>query len=104
VWYQAVHRQHVKIGMLTPMCGKRDFGEYPEGTPGMRLATMVPVEALLRDRGDAAFLVIHLRPWSTPPGQDVPWPDLAQCLPAIERALGAPAYRDDDVVAFALRR
>ena len=104
VWYQAVHRQHVKIGMLTPMCGKRDFGEYPEGAPGMRLATMVPVEALLRDRGDAAFLVIHLRPWSTPPGQDVPWPDLAQCLPAIERALGAPVYRDDDVVAFALRR
>jgi len=48
--------------------------------------------------------VIHLRPWSTPPGQDVPWPDLAQCLPAIERELGAPAYRDDDVVAFALRR
>ena len=104
VWYQAVHRQHVKIGMLTPMCGKRDFGEYSEGAPGMRLATMAPVEALLRDSGGAAFLVIHLRPWSTPPGQDVPWPDLAQCLPAIERELGAPAYRDDDVVAFALRR
>ena len=104
VWYQAVHRQRVKIGMLTPICGSRDFGEYAEGQRGLRLATMVPVEALLRDPGDASFLVIHLRPWSTPPGQDVPWPDLAQCLPAIERALGAPTYRDDEIVAFALQR
>lgn len=105
VWYQDVHRQNLKIGILTPLCGKRDFGEYPEGTPGMRLSTMTHVEALLRgETRGADFLVVHLHSWSTPPGQDVPWPDLSQCLPAIERALGAPVYRDDEVVAFALRR
>jgi hypothetical protein len=104
VWYQAVHRQNVLIGMLTPLCGKRDFGEYPAGERGMRLANAVSVEALLRGQARGAdFLVVHLRPWSTPPGQDVPWPDLAQCLPDIERALGAPVYRDEEIVAFALR-
>lgn len=105
VWYQDVHRQNVRIGLLTPLCGKRNFGEYPEGERGVRLANMQHVEALLRGQGDGAdFLVIHLRPWSTPPGQDVPWPDLAQCLPDIERALGAPVYRDEEIVAFALRK
>ena len=105
VWYQDVHRQNVRIGLLTPLCGKRDFGEYPEGERGMRLASMTHVEALLRGPArEADFLVVHLSPWSTPPGQDVPWPDLVRCLPDIERALGAPVYRDDEIVAFALRR
>jgi hypothetical protein len=103
VWYQAAHRQNVRIGLLTPLCGKRDFGEYAESERGMRLANATHVEALLRgDPRGADFLVVHLRPWSTPPGQDVPWPDLAQCLPAIERALGAPVYRDEEILAFAL--
>jgi len=105
VWYQAVHRQNVRIGMLTPLCGKRDFGEYAEGEHGLRLANVAHVEALLRGQARGAdFLVVHLRPWSTPPGQDVPWPDLAQCLPDIESALGAPIYRDDEIVAFALKK
>jgi hypothetical protein len=104
VWYQGVHRQNVRIGMLTPLCGKRDFGEYPEGERGIRLANMAHVEALLRGQETGAdFLVVHLRSWSTPPGQDVPWPDLSRCLPDIERALGAPIYRDDEIVAFALK-
>jgi hypothetical protein len=105
VWYQAAHRQKVLIGMLTPLCGRRDFGEYPEGERGMRLANAAHIEALLRgDTRGADFLLVHLRPWSTPPGQDVPWPDLAQCLPDIERALGAPVYRDQEIVAFSLRK
>jgi len=33
----------------------------------------------------------------------VPWPDVAGCLPGIERALGAPVYRDDAIVVFALK-
>ena len=105
VWYQAVHRQNVRIGLLTPLCGKRDFGEYPEGERGVHLQNMAHVPAMLRGQaGGADFLVVQLRPWSTPPGQDVPWPDLSQCLPDIERALGAPIYRDDEIVAFALRK
>jgi hypothetical protein len=103
-WHQRVHRQNVKIGMLTPLCGKRDFGEYPEGKRGMRLRNAVHVSALLRgERSGVDFLVVQLRPWSAPPGQEVPWPDLAACLPQIEKALGPAAYRDDDIVVFALR-
>jgi hypothetical protein len=103
VWYQAVHRQNVRIGSLTPLCGKRDFGEYPEGERGVRLTNMAHVTSILRGQtGGADFLVVHRKPWSTPPGQDVPWPDLSQCLPDIERALGAPIYRDDEIVAFAI--
>ena len=91
VWYQAAHRQNVRIGLLTPLCGKRDFGEYPEGERGMRLSNATHVEALLRGQArDADFLVVHLRPWSTPPGRKLPWPDLSRCLPDIERALGRP--------------
>src|SRR6185312_5918980 len=36
-WYQAVHRQFVKIGLVTPVCGVRDFGEYLPGATGLRL-------------------------------------------------------------------
>ncbi|HEY2969184.1 MAG TPA: hypothetical protein VGK75_12560, partial [Casimicrobiaceae bacterium] len=28
-WYQEIHRQYVKIGLTTPVCGVREFGEYP---------------------------------------------------------------------------
>ena len=65
----------------------------------------VHVQSVLRHEATGAdFLVMHLRPWSTPPGQNVPWPDVAGCLPAIEQALGAPVYRDDAIVVFALKR
>ncbi|HTP99857.1 MAG TPA: hypothetical protein VMN56_11065 [Casimicrobiaceae bacterium] len=103
-WYQQVHRQNVKIGLTTPLCGVRDFGEYPESAQGIRLANFVHLQSVLRREATGAdFLVMHLRPWSTPPGQDVPWPDVAGCLPAIEQALGAPVYRDDAIVVFALK-
>jgi hypothetical protein len=104
VWYQQVHRQNVKIGLTTPLCGARDFGEYPETMRGMRLGNFVHVQSLLRgEREGADFLVIHRKPWSTPAGPDVPWPDLGQCLPEIESALGPPVYRDEQIVAFALK-
>jgi hypothetical protein len=105
VWYQQVHRQNVKIGLTTPLCGARDFGEYPETYSGLRLANMAHLSAVLRgvDYG-ADYLVMHVRPWSTPPDAEVPWPDVAQCLPAIEEALGPPVFSDDRIVVFALRQ
>jgi hypothetical protein len=102
-WYQQAHRQRVMIGLTTPLCGVRNFGEYPETEAGMRLANFAHLSAVLRgvDYG-ADFLVMHLAPWSTPPDADVPWPDVAKCLPTIEAALGAPFYRDERIVVFAL--
>jgi hypothetical protein len=107
VWYQQVHRQNVRIGMTTPLCGERNFGEYPEGTDGMALANFEHIGRVMRgETRGADFLVMHLKPWTTPPGQRIlpPWPDVESCLPAIERALGPPVYRDERIVAFALAR
>ena len=102
-WYQQAHRQRVMIGLTTPLCGVRNFGEYPETEAGMRLANFAHLSAVLRGEDYGAdFLVMHLTPWSTPPGADVPWPDVAKCLPMIEAALGAPFYRDERIVVFAL--
>ncbi len=103
VWYQQVHRQNVMIGLVTPLCGTSNFGEYPEGTHGMRLANFAHLSAILRgETYRADFLVLHVKPWSTPPDAQVPWPDVERCLPMIEAALGPPFYRDEGIVVFTL--
>jgi hypothetical protein len=105
VWYQQAHRQNIKIGLTTPLCGVRNFGEYPETYSELRLANMAHLTAVLRGERDGAdYLVMHVRPWSTPPDAQVPWPDVARCLPTIEEALGPPIFRDDRIVVFALRQ
>lgn len=105
VWYQQIHRQNVLIGLTTPLCGVRNFGEYPETYAGLRLANFAHLTAVLRGRDYGAdFLVMHMKPWSTPPGEKVPWPDVARCLPKIEAALGPPFFAGDGIVVFALRR
>jgi hypothetical protein len=99
--YQRVHRQMIKIGMVTPVCGQRDYGEYPED-PGMRLRQFVHLSALLRGEITGDLLVMHLAPWPDtmpPPPQ---WPDAAQCVAAVEQALGTPQYCDAQIAVFAL--
>jgi hypothetical protein len=104
-WYQQVHRQNILIGLTTPWCGRRDFGEYPEAYVGFRFANFVHVAAVLRgDSFGADYLVMRLAPWSVPPGEPVPWPDIERCLPQVESALGAPVFRDDQIAVFDLRQ
>ena len=101
-WYQEVHRQNVLIGLVTPVCGVRDFGEYPEDA-GMRMRHFVHLSAVLRgETRGADYLVVHLRAWKTPPDADVEWPDMRACLPTIAAALGKPVVDDDELVVFAL--
>jgi hypothetical protein len=52
----------------------------------------------------ADFLVVHLKPWKTPPDAEIDWPDVAACLPVIEAKLGSPVYRDEQIVVFDLKR
>ncbi|HEY2395644.1 MAG TPA: hypothetical protein VGH81_06680 [Rudaea sp.] len=103
VLYQAVHRQYIKIALTTPECGISDYGNYPESASGMQLGRFVHLSALLRgETADGDYLVVHLRAW---PEHDRPpsgWPDLRLCLPRIEQHFGTPAYRDEDIEAFAL--
>jgi hypothetical protein len=102
-WYQEAHRQRVRIGFVTPVCGQRDFGEYPEDR-GLRFRRFDHLAAVLRgETRGADYLVLHMTPWKTPPDAEIEWPDMARCLPAIETALGTPVYRDDTMVVFALK-
>jgi hypothetical protein len=95
--FQAVHRQRVKVALITPTCGTYDWGQYPESQRGMQMREMVHLSALLRGEiGDADYLVVHRHP------PEEPWPDLRGCLPMIEAKFGAPVYRDDALAVYAL--
>jgi hypothetical protein len=101
--YQDVHRQLVRIGLVTPLCGTYDFGEYPEATSGMRMRQLVHLAELLRGEvQDADYLVMHPHPRNMAADPGPAWPDVSGCLPAIEARLGAPVYRDEAIVVFAL--
>jgi hypothetical protein len=104
-WYQEVHRQMVKIGLVTPVCGARDYGEYPATVNGLRLHEFVHLSNVLAGKTYGAdYLVIHLAPWRLPSDVKPAWPDVAGCLlPRIEQALGAPIYRDSEIVVFDLK-
>jgi len=104
-WYQALHRQWIKIGLVTPVCGVRDFGEYPATATGLQFRYFVHLSEILagHDYG-ADYLVMHLVPWKTPPDAKVEWPDVAACLPKIAAKLGPPTYRDESIVVFDLKR
>jgi hypothetical protein len=104
-WYQEVHRQMVKIGLVTPVCGKRDFGEYPATVDGLRLHQFVHLSNVLGGKTYGAdYLVMHLASWRTPSDVKPAWPDVAGCLlPRIEQTLGAPIYRDGEIVVFDLK-
>ena len=101
--YQHVHRQSVRIGLTSPLCGVRDYGDYAPDDRHMRLSQFVHLDSLLQG-GDAGadFLVVHLHAWppNLPPAPQ--WPDVATCLPQLEAHFGAPAYRDEDLEVFAL--
>ena len=100
-WYQKVHRQYVKIGLVTPVCGIRDFGEYPSSVTMLRFRFFVHLSEILEGRFHGAeYLIMHLSPWKLITDPDPEWPNVAACLPKIEAVLGAPVYRDKQIVVF----
>jgi hypothetical protein len=104
-WYQEVHRQYVKIGLTTPVCGVREFGEYPATVTALRFREFAHLSEILAGKSYGAdYLVMHLAPWKTPPDAEVDWPDVPACLPAIEAKVGMPIYRDAQIVVFDLKR
>jgi hypothetical protein len=91
------------IGLVTPVCGVRDFGEYPATETRLRFRNFAHVSEILRGHTYGAdYLVMHVRPWTIPPDARVEWPDVAACLPAIEAKLGVPVFRDGAIVVFDL--
>jgi hypothetical protein len=103
-WYQQIHRQKVMIGLVTPVCGVRDYGEYPATVKGLRLHWFAHLSNVLAGKTYGAdYLVMHLAPRTTPPEEKIEWPDVRACLPLVEETLGAPIYRDREIVVFDLK-
>jgi hypothetical protein len=102
--YQDVHHQLIRIGLVTPLCGTYDFGEYADDRAGMRMRWLVHLSRVLRGEGGADYLVVHRRPGPVAADPGAAWPDMTPCMPAIEAALGPPMYGDEALVVFALPR
>lgn len=103
-WYQEIHRQYVKIGLVTPTCGVRTYGEYPESSHSIRLRQFAHLSSILEGKTYGAdYLVLHLHAWTIPPGAAIEWPDVAACLPLIEQQLGAALFSDEQIVVFRLK-
>lgn len=103
VWYQAVHRQHIRIGLVTPVCGTWDFGEYPATAEGLKLRHMVHLSEILAGRTYGAdLLVVHQTPWRMATPIQFDWPHMPACLAKIRDALGDPAWNDGNTAVFAL--
>ena len=101
--YQDVHHQLIMIGLVTPVCGTYDFGEYPEERGGLEMRGLVHLGAVLRgDARGADFLVVHLKPRNMAADPGPVWPDVARCLPAVEARLGPAVFRDEQIVVFPL--
>lgn len=103
-WLQAIHRQKLKFALASPVCGEGDWDEISWRATGTRFRTLVPLADILGGANFGAdYLVLRLHPWTLPPGIERPWPDMAACSAKVEARLGAPVFRDDQIVVFALR-
>jgi hypothetical protein len=108
-WYQRIHRQNVKYALASPVCGTGDWDEYPYTAGGTRMRRVGRLADILDGASYGAdYLIMHLQPWTLPPGKDFPWPvawpDMPACVERVAARLGAPAYRDEQIVVFALPR
>ena len=100
--YQSVHHQLIRIGLVTPVCGTYDFGQYPEQA-GMKMRELVHLSSVLRGETEGAqFLVVHMKPHNVAADPGAAWPDVTACMPLIEARFGPAAYRDEQIVVFAL--
>lgn len=101
---QKVHRQLVKAGMVSGVCGTSNWGDFSALSDQLRFREFVPVIQLLDGATwDADYLVVHPKP-PFPAGQPMPeWPDMLACMPTLEKKFGSPIFRDGEIVVYALR-
>ncbi|MFZ2236738.1 MAG: hypothetical protein WAV67_10215 [Dokdonella sp.] len=100
---QKVHRQLVKAGMVSGVCGTSSWGDFSALSDQLRFREFVPVIQLLKGATwDADYLVIRSKP-PVPTGAPAPtWPDMLACMPTLEKNFGAPVFHDNEIVVFAL--
>lgn len=102
-WYQAIHRQKLKFALASPLCGLGEWDEYPYTATGVRFRNVAQLADVLNGATYGAdYLVLRMHPWTLPAGTPRPWPDMVACVAKVTDKLGAPTYRDDQIVVFAL--
>lgn len=103
-WYQAIHRQNVKFALAAPICGGEadEISYAATGTPFRMVGKLGDV--LGGATWGADYLVLRMHPWTLPRGLEAPWPDMTACAEKVAAKLGEPAYRDDQIVVFALAK
>jgi hypothetical protein len=102
-WLQAIHHQRLKFALAAPLCGVGEWDEFPYTATGLRLRSVVQLTDVLDGTTYGAdYLVLHMQSWTVPPGIDRQWPDMPACVAKVAARLGEPAYRDEQVVVFAL--
>ena len=103
-WYQAIHRQNVKFALAAPLCGG-EADEFASTATGIRFHRMGRLADVIEGANlGADYLVLRMRPWSVPPGLEMPWPDMTACAAKVTERLGAPVYSDAAIVVFALSK
>lgn len=101
---QRVHRQFVKAGMVSGVCGTSTWGDFSDVSDRLHFREFVPVSKLLAGATwDADYMVIRYKAQISASARVPEWPDMAACLPLFDHAFGAPVFRDDEIVVFALR-
>jgi len=100
--YQRVHRQNIRIGLTSPLCGVRDYGDFAPTQTGLRFVNFVHLDAVLDGAGGGDLLVLHRHAWPASRPAPPQWPDEAACLAAVEQRLGTPGYEDPEIAVFGL--
>lgn len=107
--FQAVHRQHVKIGFVGAVCPPGAYAEHPRFFAN-RFRNFVDLgwqDGKVRASGD--YLVVHralelgnmTEPWQTYGGKGLP--PVEPCLGDFRRRFGEPVFEDGLITVFALR-
>jgi hypothetical protein len=99
---QQQHHQLVKHALVGSVCGANDR-DILSTAQGTRFRWVLELSDVLDGRFHGAdYLVLNLHPWLLVPSRLTHWPDMAACTDKVAARLGAPVFRDDDIVVFAL--
>jgi hypothetical protein len=108
-YFQEVHRQHVKIGLVGALCPPGVYAEMPRlfKSKFRHFVDLARPLGELRKRGD--YLVFHrdlqlsnmTQPWTSYNGRALPPVDA--CIAHFRRELGEPVFADEIITVFDLR-
>jgi hypothetical protein len=109
-YFQQVHRQRVKVGMVGGLCPPGGHAEQPRQFRNEFRNVVDLARAPERLRAEADYVVFHRvldlpnleGPWLLPGGRSLPAVDA--CIARFARNFGPPVFEDATITVFALAR